>query len=148
MIVWLTGQPGSGKSTLAVGLYMEYRGRREKVMMVDGDDLREIMPNPGYNEAGRIVNIDRAQAIAAYLDRHVDRVLVSLVAPYREQREKFKEEQNVIEVYVHTNEVRGREEYHVREYEPPLRGFIDCDTTGEDPAATVRRLYREVAAAS
>ena len=35
----------------------------------------------------------------------------------------------IIEVYVHTMEKRGREDFFVKNYEPPLENFINCDTT-------------------
>ena len=35
----------------------------------------------------------------------------------------------LIEAYVHTTEVRGREDYFVKEYQEPTENFIDMDTT-------------------
>lgn len=140
MIVWLTGQPGSGKTTLARQMIIE--GAVE--YMVDGDDLRSLMPNPGYDEAGRRQNIDRAQAIAAYLDVLGD-VVVSLVAPYRDQREAFKSAQNVIEVYLHTTDIRGREHYFVEDYEPPQEHYVDIDTGAVSIEEAVRIIHRALA---
>jgi len=158
MIIWLTGQPGAGKTTLAEGLstiMKTWVGSfplstfPPKIAMVDGDEMRVIMQNPGYDKAGRHINIDRAQAVAAYLDRHMDYVLVALVAPYREQRDHFRETHDVIEVYVHTTDIRGREEFHVNDYEPPDGDhYIDIDTTGELAVDSVRRLHRALAAVS
>jgi adenylylsulfate kinase len=53
------------------------------------------------------------------------------VSPYRDQREKFKEKMgnNIVEIYVHTKNIRGRENFHVQNYETPLENFIDIDTT-------------------
>ena len=156
MIIWLTGQPGAGKTTLAKGMIAklgdvpsgEYPGLA-KVALVDGDDMRELMPNPGYDKAGRHINIDRAQAVAAFLDQHTDYVFVALIAPYREQRDEFREAHGVIEVYVHTTDERGREEYHVNDYEPPDGDhYIDIDTTGELVVDSIRRLHRALAAVS
>lgn len=150
MIVWITGQPGAGKTVLAnrSGEALSVGGRR--VAIVDGDALRELMPNPGYGEKGRRQNIDRAQAIAAYLDSVVgyDVVFVSLVAPYRDQREQFKKDQDVFEVYVHTDETRGREDYHVEGYQPPQVDYLDIDTGIESIKQSSRRIHRAVAAAS
>ena len=36
---------------------------------------------------------------------------------------------NLIEVYIHTSEARGREDFFVKEYQPPTENFIDIDTT-------------------
>jgi adenylylsulfate kinase len=115
--------------------------------IIDGDELRDLLENPGYDKAGRHINIDRAQAIAAYMDQRVDYVLVALVAPYRKQRDEFREAHDVLEVYVHTTDIRGREEYHVDDYEPPEGDhYIDLDTTGELAVDSLRRLHRAVAA--
>lgn len=142
MIIWFTGQPGSGKTTLA---------RAMSRLVIDGDDLRTLMPNPGYDEAGRRQNIDRAQAIAAYLDRDPrpgHPVAVAVIAPYRDQREAFKATHNVVEVYLHTNEDRGRNEYHVADYEPPLENYLEIDTGQKDIREAVRLVRREMATAS
>ena len=114
--------------------------------VVDGDDLRVLMPNPGYDEGGRRQNIDRAQAIAAYLAHIGELVVVSLVAPYRDQREEFKASQNVVEVYLHTTEIRGRENYFVEDYEPPQENYVDIDTGTASVEEAVRIIYRAMAA--
>jgi adenylylsulfate kinase len=145
MIIWLTGQPGAGKTTLVDGLADWMQG--PTFTIIDGDELRDLLENPGYDKAGRHINIDRAQAIAAYMDQRVDYVLVALVAPYRKQRDEFREAHDVLEVYVHTTDIRGREEYHVDDYEPPEGDhYIDLDTTGELAVDSLRRLHRAVAA--
>ena len=58
-------------------------------------------------------------------------VFVSLVSPYKDQRDKFKSKMgdNLIEVYVHTTEVRGREDFFVKDYQPPTENYLDIDTT-------------------
>jgi adenylylsulfate kinase-like enzyme len=126
MIVWLTGQPGSGKTTLGNALINEF----SVDYLVDGDDLRRIMPNPGYHRQGRHTNIDRAQAIAAFLDDRGYRIGVTLVAPYRKQRETFKTHRKVREVYLHYDPslLRGRENFWVADYEPPLEADLVLDT--------------------
>jgi hypothetical protein len=36
----------------------------------------------------------------------------------------------VVEIYVHTTDIRGRENFHVEIYEKPTENYIDIDTTG------------------
>ena len=57
--------------------------------------------------------------------------MVSLVSPYRDQREDFKNKLNgsIIEIYVHTEHIRGREDFHVKNYEEPIDNFLDMDTS-------------------
>lgn len=41
-VVWITGLSGAGKSTLAGEVVKRLRQRREPVVMLDGDELREV----------------------------------------------------------------------------------------------------------
>jgi hypothetical protein len=68
-------------------------------------------------------------------------VIVSLVSPFRDQREEFKVEMgdDLVEIYVYTNDIRGREKFHVN-YEEPLTFFIDCDTTDSSEYKTFLEL--------
>ena len=84
-----------------------------------------------YSEVGRRKNIERAQDIALFLNKKGFTVLVALVSPYKDQRESFKKVADVIEVYVNTSEDRGRNMYHVENYEPPTENFIGIDTTNK-----------------
>jgi hypothetical protein len=38
---------------------------------------------------------------------------------------------DIVELYIHTNEIRGRESFHVEGYEQPSENFIDVDTTNK-----------------
>ena len=106
MIFWFTGQPGSGKTTLGKEL-IEKLG---EAFHIDGDDLRGLSSNVDYSEQGRINNIRTAQSIAMYLDNKGQDVVVSVIAPYKWLREEFKERHKVNEIYLHTTEIRGRED--------------------------------------
>jgi len=129
MIYWFTGQPGAGKTTLAKHLVTYFENKN--VIHIDGDDLRDIFQNKDYSEFGRRKNIERAQDIARFMSQKGFNVIVSLVSPYRDQREEFKENNQVMEIYVHTTDERGRENFHVTDYETPNNNFIDIDTTNK-----------------
>jgi hypothetical protein len=47
---------------------------------------------------------------------------------------------DLIEVYVHTTDVRGRENFHVENYQSPTEHFIDIDTTNKLEMDTVKEL--------
>ena len=128
--IWLTGQHASGKTTLA-NLIIEELSKESKknYFNIDGDDLRDLFQNKDYSEKGRKINIRLGMSIAAYLINKGFIPIISLVSPYKDLREEFKSKYNVLEVYVHTSEVRGKEHYFVKNYEPPKDQFLDMDTT-------------------
>ena len=129
--IWLTGQPASGKTTLANMLidYFKINEDNKEFFNIDGDDLRDLFQNKDYSKKGRYANIRLGMSIAAYLINKNKIPIISLVSPYRELREEFKEKYKVLEIYLHTTEIRGREKYFVNDYEKPLQNFIEIDTT-------------------
>lgn len=145
-IFWFTGQPHAGKTTLANHLKtaLTLRNSIKLIYMIDGDDLRRIIDNKDYSEQGRRANIGQAIAIAKYLDDKNYDVIVSLVSPYKDLREELKASTDVIEIYVHTTELRGREAFHVADYEPPTENFIDIDTTGVDVLVSLNELLTKI----
>ncbi len=138
MIIWLTGQPGSGKTTICeqiMSIHTEF-------FHVDGDDLRDLFDNKDYSETGRRKNIELAQQISQYLHNQGVDVLVSLVSPYKDQRDRFKEKMgdDLREVYVHTSEKRGREQFFVKEYNEPTENYLEIDTTNESIVESAKKV--------
>lgn len=147
MIYFFTGQPHSGKTTLAKHLKraLSFKASSNKeVFLVDGDDLRRIIQNKDYSEQGRRANISQAIAIAKYLNDLGHDVIVALVSPYKDLRDELKSSVEVKEIYVHTTEIRGRESFHVADYQPPTEDFIDVDTTDVDELTSLNTLLDQL----
>ena len=125
MIYWLMGQPGAGKTTLGK-LLCNYL---DNTIQIDGDDIRDIFNNKDYSENGRRNNISKAQDLSLFLNKKGFNVIVSLVSPYKDQREEFKKISNVVEIYLHTTSDRGKNKYHVDNFEIPTDNYIDIDTS-------------------
>ena len=125
MIYWFTGQPGSGKTTLALELM---KIKSKKSVHIDGDNLRKIFSNYDYSEKGRRKNIENVIVLAKFLDHKEYDVIISVVSPYRDLRESLKKNNKVTEIYLHTDEKRGRENYFCKDYEKPIKNFISLDT--------------------
>ena len=132
MIYWFTGQPAHGKTVLANMLKKEL----PNAFRIDGDEMRELFTNQDYSINGRVVNVGTAQKIAHYLHNQGHDVIVSLVAPYVDQREDFKKligTENMVEFYVHTSEPRERDHFKAIAYIPPISDYVDIDTTNDTP---------------
>tara|TARA_Y100001935_G_C17200192_1_gene454660 strand:+ start:320 stop:778 length:459 start_codon:yes stop_codon:yes gene_type:complete len=140
--IWLTGQPGSGKTTLANLLIknLSNENSSQKYFNIDGDDLRDLFQNKDYSRKGREANIRLGMSIAAYLINKNNVPVISLVSPYRSLREEFKKKYNVLEVFVHTSEIRGREGYFVKDYEQPLTNYIEINTTDKSEKDSVNEI--------
>lgn len=111
MIIVLFGQPHSGKSTLAAELDFHN---------IDGDRVRELFSNKDYSREGRIKNLNRASDIAHYINSVEDSVVLSLVYPYKEARDYLRSLTNdVLWVYLTYSGERGRENFHVKDFEAP-----------------------------
>lgn len=132
MIYWFTGQPAHGKTVLANML----KDKLPNAYRIDGDDMRELFSNKDYSIKGRVENVGTAQRIAHYLHNQGHDVIVSLVAPYIDQREDFKKligTENIVEFYVHTSEPRERDHFKAIAYTPPISDYVDIDTTTDTP---------------
>ena len=142
MIYWLTGQPAHGKTVLADML----KEKLPNAFRIDGDEMRELFTNKDYTINGRVVNVGTAQKIAHYLHNQGQDVIVSLVAPYIDQREDFKTllGDNIKEIYVHTSEPRERDHFKAIAYVPPQENFIDIDTTEDSPSESFTKLLKEL----
>jgi adenylylsulfate kinase len=116
----------------------------QNIIQIDGDDIRDIFQNKDYSEDGRRKNIQRAQDIAKFLNSKGIDVIISLVSPYRDLRNELKDSSKVIEVYIHTDDVRGREGFHVENYEKPTENYISIDTTGVSEFTSLGELITKI----
>jgi adenylylsulfate kinase-like enzyme len=148
MIYNFIGQPHSGKTTLARHLktLMLTRKDARMVYMIDGDKLRELFKNKDYSEVGRRKNIERAYSIARYLQdlNSYNDIIISVVSPFFDLREELKDATDVIEIYLHTTNIRGRENFHVPDFEKPIINYIDIDTTDVDELTSLNELLNKI----
>ena len=142
MIYWFTGQPAHGKTVLANML----KEKLPNAFRIDGDEMRELFTNKDYTINGRVVNVGTAQRIAHYLHNQGHDVIVSLVAPYVDQREDFKKllGSGIQEIYIHTSEPRERDHFKAIAYVAPTDNFIDIDTTEDTPEQSFKKLISQL----
>jgi adenylylsulfate kinase-like enzyme len=151
MIIWLTGLPGSGKTTLANSIIDKISNADDnlKIIHLDGDDLRKINKNKDYSKQGRINNISTAISIMRFLSNKDYLCIVSIVAPYKFLRDELKEEFPFLEIYLHTKEIRGREDFFAKDYEVPTDPkTLSIDTgklTIKESRDEIFNVYRKMA---
>ena len=99
-----------------------------------------------YSEAGSVQNIKNAQLLSFFLNAKGCDVVVSLASPYRELREEFKTKcgGSIVEIYVHTNRKRQKEQFKIDGYEAPETEFFDMDTTSETPIQSFTKLIHHL----
>lgn len=144
MIYWFTGQPEHGKTTLAKMLYNHLINEYgvTNVFMIDGDDIRDLFKNTDYSINGRVQNVNIAQKIAHYLHSLDKIVIVSIVSPYIDQREDFKEKigKGIIEFYVHSSVPKSRDKNKSIAYIAPKDNYCDINTTIENEQESFERI--------
>jgi adenylylsulfate kinase-like enzyme len=138
MIIVLFGQPNSGKTTLAKQF--------PSCKNIDGDELRELFSNKDYSREGRIRNLNRASDIAHYLHRHGNNVTLSLVYPYKETRDYLRSlEPETKFVYLTYELDRGREQFHVEDFEYPDKDealYLNTEWLTEEEC--IKQIYEYV----
>lgn len=142
MIVVLFGQPHSGKTTLGHLLKKSFKNAHH----LDGDELRKLYDNTDYSKEGRIANLNRASDIAAYLDLKGSDVVMSLVYPYLESRTYLNSlVPNVKWIYLTYKGERGREKFHVKDFDYPIgEDVLTIDTTNQSIDNTLTQILLEL----
>ncbi len=86
--LWFTGLPGAGKSTIAAAVEERLIAARQPAFLLDGDNLRHgLNGDLGFDEPARRENVRRTAHVARLLAESGTIALVSLVSPYRADRE-------------------------------------------------------------
>ena len=102
-VIWFTGLSGAGKTTLARAILKELKSLGFKCELLDGDEIRDLLPPMGFSEKDRNTHVSRVGILAKYLQRNGVASVVSLISPYRESRNYVRRLcDNFYEVYVET----------------------------------------------
>ena len=137
-VLWFTGLSGSGKSTIADQVYADLKDRYVKVERLDGDEIRSVFPDTGFDRAGRMAHIARVGYLASVLERNGISTIVSLISPYREARDGVRELcRRFIEVHVSTPldvcEARDVKGLYAKSRRGEIEGFTGIDDPYEEP---------------
>lgn len=139
--IWFTGLSGAGKTTITSELARILKEEGFKVEILDGDTVREgLTRDLGFSREDRDENIHRISFVAHLLTRNDVIVLVSAISPYREAREKARQQvgDNFIEVFVNAPlnvcEDRDVKGLYKRARAGEIKGFTGIDDPYEAPA--------------
>ncbi|WP_312782840.1 adenylyl-sulfate kinase [Brevundimonas sp.] len=91
-VLWFTGLSGSGKSTIANLVEERLTAEGRHTYLIDGDNLRHgLSRDLGFTEADRVENIRRAAEVARMMADAGLIVLVSLISPFRAERDMVRD---------------------------------------------------------
>lgn len=90
-VVWFTGLSGAGKSTIANLVERRLHADGRHTYLIDGDNVRHgLNRDLGFTEVERIENIRRVAEVSKLMVDAGLIVLVSLISPYRADRERAR----------------------------------------------------------
>ncbi|HYN71355.1 MAG TPA: adenylyl-sulfate kinase [Nakamurella sp.] len=137
--LWLTGLPSAGKTTLALALAGVLRERGVDVEVLDGDEVRtHLSAGLGFSRQDRQTQVTRIGYVAELLAKHGVIVIVPVIAPYQDAREKVRAHHEshgtaILQVHLSTplevcadRDVKGL-------YAKAFRGEISAMTGVDDP---------------
>jgi len=137
--LWLTGLPSAGKTTLALALARMLRERGADVEVLDGDEVRtHLSAGLGFTRQDRETQVTRIGYVAELLARHGVVVIVPVIAPYQDARDKVRAHHEshgtaILQVHLSTpvevcaeRDVKGL-------YAKAFRGEIAAMTGVDDP---------------
>jgi adenylylsulfate kinase-like enzyme len=142
-VIWITGLSGAGKSTIAAGVAGGLRANGESVVLLDGDELREVFATDDVNEHN--YGIATRQALAygyARLARMIGKqgftVVIATISLFREVHEWNRANIfNYFEVYlkVPIEELRRRDPKGIyrRFDEGRLTDVVGLDLPADEP---------------
>jgi len=140
-VVWFTGLSGAGKSTIANVVEQKLLALGRHTYLLDGDNLRHgLTRDLGFTTADRVENIRRTAEVAALMADAGLIVLVSLISPYRAERQMAREligDGGFLEVFVDTPlavaEERDRKGLYAKARRGELPNFTGIDAPYEVP---------------
>lgn len=105
-IAWFTGLSGAGKSSIANAVDRALTASGRHTMVLDGDNLRHgLNRDLGFSAADRNENIRRAAEAARLMAEAGLVVIVSLISPFRAERDAAREiagDISFLEVFIDT----------------------------------------------
>lgn len=138
-VIWITGLSGSGKTTIAQMVVAALNRMNLKVDHLDGDTIRDLFPETGFEREQVNEHIRRVGLLASRLEKKGVFVVASFLSPYRESREFARSLCNhFTEVYLDTPvevcETRNKSGLYEKARQGMIRNFVGVDVAYEPSA--------------
>lgn len=100
-VYWITGLSGAGKTTVGTKFYNYLKGKKDNVIRLDGDIMREVFQNSDYSSEGRkALGYQYSRLCRMIAAQGIDVVICTIVM-YDEVREwNRKNIENYKEIYL------------------------------------------------
>ena len=90
--IWLIGPSASGKSTIAKELYAKIQKEVSKLIIIDGDNIRDLFDNKyGYDAVSRSKVTKRYIKLVKWLQNFEISSIVSVISPFEKDRLECKD---------------------------------------------------------
>ena len=101
LVFWITGLSGSGKTTVANGLSLTLREHGMPIVLLDGDQLREIFDNTLYSREARLTLSQRYATLCAMISEQGIHVIIATISMFHQTQAWNRAHiNNYIEVYL------------------------------------------------
>ncbi len=143
VLLWFTGLSGAGKSSIANAVAARLHASGRLCFVLDGDNLRHgLNRDLGFTDADRVENIRRVAEVARLMVDAGLIVIVSLISPFRREREMARSllaPDEFIEVHVDVPlavaEARDAKGLYAKARRGELPHFTGIDSPYEAPEA-------------
>lgn len=160
-VLWFTGLSGSGKTTITDSLKKEFDSRGKSYQVFDGDDVRErLHKHLGFTPEDIKENNRLIVELCRGVYHQVDYIIVPVISPFRESRDKAREVfgKDFVEIYINCSyeeckrrDVKGLYAKAERgeisnfiglqiPYEPPINPEIEIYSTKESVEKSLEKI--------
>lgn len=102
-VFWLTGLSGAGKTSIAHEFATLCKKNGIYPILLDGDQIRNITEQTGFDETSRKAHNLRIGRMAALFEQQGHLVIVSMISPYKDIRQAIREQcECYVEIFIDT----------------------------------------------
>ena len=118
MVYWITGCSSAGKTVYSKRLKRHFEELGAKVLFLDGDEVRDMFGNEGYEDTDREKHIMDVANFAAIAEKQGFIVIIALISPKKEWRMKARKKfEKSMLIYIPGGMLWEGTEYEIPDHE-------------------------------